>query len=642
MSVTTGNNEGPGSLRYAILNSKAGNQILIHHTLKDPIVLTSPIMIPHDVKVISLTGNVITVSDTWSDYPYMIICAAGSSVTFQGITFTGNANSPSTLAILSEGNAHSNRTALTLIFCAVTEWIGTGTKDIGPITVRQANMYLQQTEIRNNTGYVAGVCQILPIESGVFDSIISKCLFANNVGTYVSSCLIKGIAKVNYILSDTVIINNLACVGTSGIKYELTNAVGTIVKCRFEDNDVDTGVSALECCGQVTMSQCVFRSNRVSNGHTVVFSDNVNVTTTSFENSSCFSQSNLVITESVISNGYGLTSEGTLQMTNCSVFENTVGLALVSGTIRSTTIVKNGIGIEALNSGNDIVIYNTIVGLNGVDINGNVTGSHNLVSVKTSDMSMVDSLIGTKANPIDPNVGRPGDYGGNGIKVVPLLLGSPAINAGSNEWVTTEYDQRGAPHLRIQTKTDIGAFEATFVPVTCYLGSSKVKVRNKINGYVSVIPVSKVYADLYEVYDVITGNFIPIVYNAVIRGATRIYKIKSGWLGKDQPTDDLFISSGHPISAYGQVIKVRDIEDAVRVKISPSDVYSIVTQGWQPIEINGIGVYSWSEKEWNAYIRKVGVGWIDNTKEYVKSKSKPKTKKQHRLACLRLQRKRIS
>lgn len=618
MSVTSGNNDGPGSLRQAILMANANDAVELDHAFKGPIILDTPIMIPKNLTIVSYTEAIITVSDRF-EYPYAIICGTGTRVTFMGFSFRGNINNPGPYAILSEGAAHNDKTALTLIFCSVQGWVGTS-HDAAPITVRQSSMYLNETEIRDNTGTIAGVYQTFPVSTGSFDSIITRCQFISNVGTHVSSCLVDGQATVRYTLADTVVKNNLASDGTAGISYSLPNGSGDIVKCTFENNDIDTGVCSLTCTGSVIMKGCTFFQNRIaSTGHTVSFDGDSTVTETSFETGKILATGTRFLMSSCSVSYGGLVAQCPIDITNCTFIYNDIALTVNQGVIRSTTIVKNEIGIDSkaprtvsLNNEKGLILYNTIVGLNNTDINGYAIGSHNLISVGSFRILMFNSLVGTLTKPIDPDIGMFGDYGGNGIKTVPLLLGSPALNAGSNDYVTTEYDQRGAPHLRIQTKTDIGAFEATFMSIACYLGSSKVKVRTKANGHISVIPASKVYAEHHEVYDVLTEKFVPVVYNAVIRGATRIYKIPKNMFGDNQPFEDFFLTSGHPIRVYNTAIKARDLEGATRLKINSTEVYSIVTENWQPIEINGIAVYAWSKADWLAFIRKTGMGWVDN------------------------------
>ncbi len=106
-------------------------------------------------------------------------------------------------------------------------------------------------------------------------------------------------------------------------------------------------------------------------------------------------------------------------------------------------------------------LTNTIIAnsASGGDCAGDNVASgsaHNLIA----DISNACGLTnGTNGNIIgsDPNLGALTDYGGPGKQVFPLLLGSPAIDAGTNANCPAT-DQRGAPRP-VSAACDIGAFE---------------------------------------------------------------------------------------------------------------------------------------------------------------------------------------
>jgi hypothetical protein len=83
-----------------------------------------------------------------------------------------------------------------------------------------------------------------------------------------------------------------------------------------------------------------------------------------------------------------------------------------------------------------------------------VTGDHNLVGRVSQAMLSSDTLHD------DPLLGPLADYGG-GRRTVPLLLGSPAIDAGiDTNFRALTYDERGAPFARnLGAAVDIGAYE---------------------------------------------------------------------------------------------------------------------------------------------------------------------------------------
>src|SRR5262249_5311134 len=140
------------------------------------------------------------------------------------------------------------------------------------------------------------------------------------------------------------------------------------------------------------------------------------------------SLSGLTITGGSAFNGGGLSnSDGTTSLTNCTVSGNSAS--------------NNGGGPANLRSHNnrELTLTNTIVAGNhsGGDLYGNISGSNNLTGVA------------------DPGLAPLGDYGGP-TQTMPLLPGSPALNAGTTGPGIPATDQRGTAR---DAQPDIGAVE---------------------------------------------------------------------------------------------------------------------------------------------------------------------------------------
>jgi CSLREA domain-containing protein len=185
-------------------------------------------------------------------------------------------------------------------------------------------------------------------------------------------------------------------------------------------------------------------------------------------------------------------SGGTLVVTNCLFFENFAngGGAIESGdgggalTMTNSTVTNNANGSSlgsvavrdaALTMTNDTVannlngisetagaatLTNTISANNGgSDIStpgaGTITGTHNLI-----DDATFGTLTGGSSNINAPALLGPlGAYGStNGTQTLPLLPGSPAINAGTSTGAPAT-DQRGISRPQLGV-VDIGAFES--------------------------------------------------------------------------------------------------------------------------------------------------------------------------------------
>lgn len=147
-------------------------------------------------------------------------------------------------------------------------------------------------------------------------------------------------------------------------------------------------------------------------------------------------------------------------------------------TLTNVTVVGNkavgtvdtaGGGIQG--SATNITLTNTLVALNTAgyapDYNGTVsTSSHNLVGNASGSggfSAAHGDLLGTTANPLNPQLGPLANNGGPTMTLA-LLPGSPAIAKGDPnvQSATGPYDQRGPGFAReTNGSIDIGAYEFT-------------------------------------------------------------------------------------------------------------------------------------------------------------------------------------
>jgi hypothetical protein len=194
---------------------------------------------------------------------------------------------------------------------------------------------------------------------------------------------------------------------------------------------------------------------------------------------------NSTITGNSASTGGGIDTEnnGTLTVTNSTISGNSAasaggGIFAGSGTLTVTNSTLSGNSVTGANSsGGGIynagtaMLTNTIVASStGGDLavvsGGTFTGAHNLID-DTSDT--LDFHDGTNGNIVNHPalLGTLGGYGStNGTQTVPLLPGSPAIDAGDDTTCSAAVpggaggkDQRGIARPQ-GTHCDIGAFES--------------------------------------------------------------------------------------------------------------------------------------------------------------------------------------
>ena len=116
--------------------------------------------------------------------------------------------------------------------------------------------------------------------------------------------------------------------------------------------------------------------------------------------------------------------------------------------------------------GNTIVARNVATTV-GPDAVGNFASQgNNLVGETDGSSGWVGSdLTGTIAVPLNPLLAPLANYGGS-TETMPLLLGSPAIDAGSNALIPpgVTIDERGFARIYNST-VDIGAYELQQIPL---------------------------------------------------------------------------------------------------------------------------------------------------------------------------------
>jgi hypothetical protein len=168
--------------------------------------------------------------------------------------------------------------------------------------------------------------------------------------------------------------------------------------------------------------------------------------------------------------GLGRIRGGAILVQNSTVSGNTA-------TATDTTAGHGGGGLaqfSATTTTGTVTLQSTIVAANAA-ANGRpdlakgssgvaLTPDHSLLGAAdtvTLTGSSANNLTGTTASPLNPLLGPLASYGGS-TQTMPLLAGSPALNAGSNP-AALATDERGNSRV-VGTAPDIGAYE--YVPIT--------------------------------------------------------------------------------------------------------------------------------------------------------------------------------
>ena len=179
----------------------------------------------------------------------------------------------------------------------------------------------------------------------------------------------------------------------------------------------------------------------------------------------------MTINNSTLSRNYATAGGGVLNVQSATMIINNSTLSSNRSlgeiqndgamTISNSTLSGVGDGIGVNNNGT-ATFQNTIVGHNSKDCLGTMTSKgYNLSSDETCNFNGTGDLNNT-----DPKLGQLGNYGGP-TQTIPLLSGSPAIDAGNPNGCTDgnghllKTDQRGKPRPDKEDTggCDMGAYE---------------------------------------------------------------------------------------------------------------------------------------------------------------------------------------
>ncbi len=304
-------------------------------------------------------------------------------------------------------------------------------------------------------------------------------------------------------ISGGKIVNNFAGDSGGGIFVKqgaLTIASGTALNSNSADGD---GGAVYNSGGTVSLTNLTIGANSANEGGAIGNHGTLTANIVTFSGNSAsnggaianFIAGTATLTDATLSgnsaggSGGAIANVGTMTITSSTIADNTGaaggGIQNKSGTLTAinVTIAENSATTSNAGGGLDVTggtvnLYNTIVAENtfststtASDIAGNVStsSSYNLIGTGGSGGltdSVNNNLVGRAAD-----LGPLGFYGGP-TQTIPLLTGSPAIDAGGNliTGITVPTsDERdalrggttGLTGLNAGLRVDIGAFEAS-------------------------------------------------------------------------------------------------------------------------------------------------------------------------------------
>jgi hypothetical protein len=450
LTVTNLSDADPGSLRAALTQAQPGDTIDFASGLNGTIVLTSgELRIDQSVSIAGPGVDQITVSGGNSSR--VVEVTAGTQVSISGLAITGGRFTAS----------------------GAGTFVGAGIANYG-------NLTLTACDISGNS--IGGSSNALALGTGIYNAgnlTLTNCQVSRNTAAVDNSegaGIWNGTGSLS--LTDcTVSANNAGGIG-GGAGGGLFNAGGmaSVTDCTFSDNTTTrpsgSGGGIDNDSGVMTVIDSLFMNNIAAWGAGLYNETAGNLTVTG---------STLAMNHANFpgSAGGGLYNNGHAKLTNCTVTANAPSgtgstgggvyngnhgmVALTSCTLTANSASDPFDSVGGIQADGTVQLLNTIVAgnishANKPDVFGMIQSlGYNLIGVDDGTTAwMPTDLVGTAANPLHPALAPLGDYGGP-TPTMPLLAGSPALDAGDPSWLGSP-DQRGVTR---GGGVNIGAFQAT-------------------------------------------------------------------------------------------------------------------------------------------------------------------------------------
>jgi len=476
-TVTTTNDSGPGSLRQCVQDNNllgGGNTIVFALPAGGTITLSGgELLVIQDLTITSPGADKLAVSGNNASRVFEI---AGATASLSGMTIENGLAGDYGGGILCDGDtgtsSQSSLSVSDISFSGNSAGpTGSGGAIFGDVTVSNSTF---SGNSASEGGAIFGA------------ATVSDSTFSGNSASEGGAIFsIPGVWVSNSTFSD-----NSASNGGGAIEVPSANQLsvaGSTFTCNSAGNGDGGGIESWG--NEATISGSTFAGNRAGlrgGGFcNEVYGGSLTVSNSTFAGNCAGGNGGGVADFSILQSGYLTVSNSTFagnsSATNGGGIYSTAeqGTLLVNVTIADNSAEFGGgiaVGFAGiLRLSNTIVARNTAT-VSGPDITGRaVSNGHNLVGDVSGGLfhavlGAVDQ-VGTADNPIDPLLAPLGNYGGP-TQTMPLLPGSPAIDAGGNALAlvpthrspfTTNpltTDQRGTGFDRVVNGTvDIGAYE---------------------------------------------------------------------------------------------------------------------------------------------------------------------------------------
>jgi hypothetical protein len=439
-------NPNPDGSLIKFAPSLANQQITL---LRGPLDLTNAVGAE---SVVAPTAYGIALSGNHADRVFVV--ESGVTANLSGLTITDGYATPRTVAdpIIAGGGGVLNFGTLTISQCTISNNVANLPTQTGGGLSNYGTLHAVATTFSNNT--VNGQGNAGAGVAGNTNRINVFTLGAPSATTLVDCIVSQNSADGSRL-------------GGGGAWLDQLSTMA-IINCRFTGNSANgtngggtSGGGGVWSDGNLTISSSSFVGNAanspllggiVSGGGAI------------------FSLSNLLVTDSTLA---GNSANNDTGLGGGAIVQANGSAVLVSSTVAGNTADGSSAGAGIATLGMDFQIYDTIVvgnTLNGSasDVYGQLDArsAFNLVGTGGSG-GLQGGVNGNLVGMANPGLGTIGDQGGL-TQTIPLLAGSPAIDAGSASISGVSipaFDQRGAQRgpagLDAGTGVDIGAYEAS-------------------------------------------------------------------------------------------------------------------------------------------------------------------------------------
>jgi len=413
-------------------------------------------------------------------------------------------------------------TATITVTCGADDVV-TNTNDSGAGSLRNAiNSACSGDTITFAAGLTSGGAATITLTGGELP--IDKNLTINGPGANLLTISGNGASRIFDVQSGTVNISGLMIANGSGGNGGgiLNQGTLTLTGCAISGNSAPVAGGGIENDGENRTVTLTIANSTISGNTGPSFG--AGIYNAGFHGNATLNIINSAISANLnTSFGGGIYNDGnsgtaTLNVTNSTISGNTASSS--GGGIYN---FGNG-GTATLNLRNTIISDNKALNAsNGPDIlnfNGTVSGSNNLIQTGPGSGY---TISGSNNLNVDPMLEKDGlgnlilKYNGGPTQTLLLLLGSPAINAGSNALAVDQNsnalttDQRGPSFNRVvNTTVDIGAFEANYT-ITATAGTPQSAIINTAFGIALKATVRE---------SGITRSGIPVTFTAPSSGSS--------------------------------------------------------------------------------------------------------------------------